>query len=226
MQVALLDPSQSTRVAEVLVALDAVRITTGQPFIYTSGWASPVYVDSRLLMSEVALRAELMDLAAASLAPLVARLGINAIVGAESSGIPLAAWLAERLALPMLYLRKRPVGWGSSAQLEGRLPADAALLYVDDVTTDARSKIAAAQSLRNTGARIADCLVLVDYAIYPHSATLLADQALTIHALTHWAHLHAALLAAGQLDAAQIDTLAAFRENPVQWSIEHGGVGA
>lgn len=226
MQADLLDPRQSARVAETLVALGAVRVATGQPFVYTSGWASPVYIDGRLLMSEVGQRRELMDLAAASLAPLVARAGINAIVGAESSGIPLAAWLAERLALPMLYLRKRPVGWGSSAQLEGRLPEDATVLYVDDVTTDARSKIRAAQSLRATGANITECMVLVDYAIYPHSAALLGEQSLNIHALTRWAHLHEALLASGQLDAARIETLASFRENPVQWSIEHGGVGA
>ena len=168
-QVTLLSYAQSARVAQALISLDAVRITTGQPFIYTSGWASPVYVDTRLLMSEVALRKEMMDLAADSLRPLVAHKGINAIVGAESSGIAVAAWLAERLFLPMLYLRKRPMGWGNSARLEGHLPEDARLLYVDDVTTDGRSKVAAAESLRRTGAQIADGLVLVDYAIYPES---------------------------------------------------------
>ncbi|KAF7599869.1 MAG: phosphoribosyltransferase [Candidatus Dactylopiibacterium carminicum] len=226
MQASLLSPSRSARVAEVLVALGAVRITTAQPFIYTSGWASPVYVDTRLLMSDVALRREVMDIAAEGLIPLVARQGINAIVGAESSGIAVAAWLAERLALPLLYLRKRPMGWGNSARLEGRLPDQACLLHVDDVTTDGRSKVAAAQSLRGTGARTADSLVLVDYAIYPQSRELFAEHNLTLHALTSWAHLHAALLASGKLDAEEAGTLAAFSADPVQWSIEHGGVGA
>ncbi|MGC3964646.1 MAG: hypothetical protein QM803_15350 [Rhodocyclaceae bacterium] len=216
----------SARVAEVLVALGAIRITTAQPFIYTSGWASPVYIDTRLLMSDVSLRREIMDLAADALAPLIAASGINAIIGAESSGIATAAWLAERTALPLLYLRKRPMGWGNSARLEGRLPKDATLLYVDDVTTDARSKVAAAESLRGTGARIADCLVLVDYAIYPKSRELLTEHALSMHALCTWAHLHDALLACGALNESEARTLEAFRADPVRWSVEHGGVSA
>lgn len=226
MPVPLLPPASSARVAELLVALGAVRITAAQPFVYTSGWASPVYVDTRLLMSEVALRRELMDLAACALAPLVTRRGINAIVGAESSGIAIAAWLAERLALPLLYLRKRPLGWGNAASLEGRLPPDANLLHVDDVTTDARSKLAAVHALRAAGARCGDCLVLVDYAIYPHSAGRLAAQAPDIHAMSSWAMLHEALLASGRLGAAEIAALADFSDDPVRWSIEHGGVGA
>ncbi|MBS1211062.1 MAG: phosphoribosyltransferase [Proteobacteria bacterium] len=226
MQASLLSPSRSARVAEVLVALGAVRITTTQPFIYTSGWASPVYVDTRLLMSDVALRGEVLDIVAEGLARLVSAQGINAIVGAESSGIAVAAWLAERLALPLLYLRKRPMGWGNAARLEGRLPDAASLLYMDDVTTDGRSKVAAAQSLRGTGARIADSLVLVDYAIYPQSHELFAAHSLTLHAASSWADLHEALRGAGKLDAEQAATLAAFSADPVQWSIEHGGVGA
>ena len=226
MQDTLPTQSQSARIAEVLVGIGAVRITTAQPFIYTSGWASPVYIDTRLLMSDVALRREVMDIAAASLAPLVQRQGINALVGAESSGIALAAWLAERLELPMLYLRKRPLGWGNAARLEGALPANPVLLHVDDETTDARSKVAAAQALRGTGARIDDCLVAIDYAIYPQTREVLGQQSVLMHALAQWRHVHEALLASGNLKEEQVRTLAAFTAAPVQWSIEHGGVGA
>jgi len=118
----LLSASDAPRVARALVGLGAVRIASHQPFIYTSGWASPVYVDAQVLMSDVALRSEIMDIAARCMRALVAARGINAIVGTESSGIAFAAWLAERLELPMLYLRKRPVGWDITAQrsLQGR----------------------------------------------------------------------------------------------------------
>ncbi|MDQ7989372.1 MAG: hypothetical protein REI09_07030 [Candidatus Dactylopiibacterium sp.] len=225
MSVPSFSPEASRRVADVLVRLGAVRITTAQPFIYTSGWASPVYIDTRLLMSDVSLRRELMDLAAARMAELVAARGINAIVGAESSGIATAAWLAERLGLPMLYLRKRALGWGSAARLEGRLPEAARVLYVDDVTTDARSKVAAAASLRQNDTRVDDVLVIVDYALYPQARALLAQHALTLHALTTWREIFAALRAEGGLDNEARQTLAAFSADPVQWSIEHGGVG-
>ena len=215
----------ASRLARVLAGLGAVHVAEGQPFFYTSGWASPVYVDVRLLMSEVELRAEIMDLVAAEAAPLATERGLNAVVGVENSGIAFAAWLAERLRLPLLYLRKRPIGWGVRAQLEGRLPTDARVLLVDDVTTDGLSKIDAAKALRQTGTRIDDALVLMEFGLYPATAVRFAEHDLHLHALTDWAHLHRAMCEAGSLSARQEAMLSSFADNPVRWSIEHGGVG-
>jgi orotate phosphoribosyltransferase len=222
----ILSASASARLARGLTGLGAVHVAEEQPFFYTSGWASPVYVDARALISDVAVRTEIMDLTADALRPLVARQGINAVVGVENSGIAFAAWIAERLRLPMLYLRKRPIGWGVRAQLEGRLPEDARVLLIDDVTTDGLSKIAAAGALRQTGTRIDDTLVLVAFDVYPRTAARFAAESLALHAVTDWAELHAALRAGGGLSAAQARMLEAFSADPVAWSIEHGGVGA
>lgn len=222
---------EAARVARALVDADAVRLADATPFFYTSGWASPVYVDAHALLCDVAWRTELMEAAARAVAPLVARQGIGAVVGSESSGIAFAAWLADRLGLPMLYLRKRPIGWGVQAQLQGRLPhrkdgVPARVLLVDDVTTDGRSKMAAAQALRQVGVDVGDALVLFDYAIYPDTPQRLAQQQLQLHALASWAQLHVALLEAGRLGAAQAQTLAEFTASPTQWSLAHGGTGA
>jgi len=227
----IFSPQDAARMARALVATDAVRIAGDTPFFYTSGWASPVYVDAHALLSDVAWRTELMDAAARSVAPLVAERGLAAVVGSESSGIAFAAWLADRLGLPMLYLRKRPIGWGVQAQLQGRLPRStdglpARVLLVDDVTTDGRSKMAAAQALRQVGVDVGDALVLFDYAIYPDTPQRLAQQQLQLHALASWAQLHVALLEAGRLTAAQAQMLAEFTASPTQWSLAHGGTGA
>ncbi|KQM75646.1 orotate phosphoribosyltransferase [Xylophilus sp. Leaf220] len=222
----LVSPLDAARVARSLVVLGAVRVADATPFFYTSGWASPVYVDARVLMSSVALRTEVMDIAARTVAPHVAASGINAVVGAESAGIAFAAWLAERLGLPLLYLRKRPIGWGITAQLEGRLPADARVLLVDDVTTDGRSKSGAAAALRQAGTAVDDALVLLDYALYPASAAAADTAVLRLHALSTWPDLHAALLEDGRLAAAQKAVLADFSAAPVRWSVAHGGIGA
>jgi len=222
----ILSPAASARLARAFAALGAVHIADTQPFFYTSGWASPVYVDARMLMSDVALRTEAMDLTAECLASTVARQGINAVAGMENSGIAFAAWIAERLSLPLLYLRKRPIGWGMRAQVEGRLPPDARVLLVDDVTTAGVSKIAAAEALRQTGTRIDDTLVMMEFDVYPQTAARFAEQGMALHAMTNWADLHAALAKSGLIDAAHEAMLAAWAADPVAWSIEHGGVGA
>ncbi len=222
----IVSASASARLAEILARLGAVHVAAEQPFFYTSGWASPVYVDARVLMSDVAARAEAMTLAADGIRALGRQDELNVVVGVENSGIAFAAWLAERLGLPLSYLRKRPIGWGSRAQVEGRLPQEARALLVDDVTTDGLSKIAAATALRQTGAQVEDVLVFMEFDVYPETEERFAAQGLRLHALTNWADLHAALAATGRLSAPQEEMLAAFAADPVRWSIEHGGVGA
>lgn len=224
-QPALLSPD-ALEVAAALIDLDAVRIMKDQAFFYTSGWASPVYVDTRLLMSDVARRRTIVELAARRLAPVVAERGVNAIVGAESSGIALAAWIAERLQLPLLYLRKRALGWGNDARLEGRLPASPQVVFIDDATTDARSKIAAVTALRAGGATVQDCMVVLDYGIYPQAPERLAAHDLALHGLTSWPALLSVLQQRPDLSEQTRDMLAAFSRDPAAWSLAHGGAGA
>lgn len=221
-----LSPHHMERIAQALVELDVVRVATHQPFIYTTGWASPVYVDIRALMSDVPRRSLILDLAAQALKPTVEQRGINAIVGTEGAGVAFAAWLAERLGLPLLYLRKRPVGWGMGAQIEGKLPQNARVLLVDDVTTDARSKADACAALRKCGAQANDVMVLVNFDIYPQSHDMLAQQDVTLHALVTWPQLFAAYAPQAPLSPVQRDALAEFNASPVRWSLNHGGVGA
>lgn len=222
----IVSAAASARLADILARLGAVHIAAEQPFFYTSGWASPVYIDARVLMSDVAARNEIMNLAATAMRDLAAAKDLNVVVGVENSGIAFAAWIADRLGQPLLYLRKRPLGWGSRAQVEGRLPDAARALLVDDVTTDGLSKIASATALRQTGTRVDDVLVFMEFDVYPETEARFAAQNLTLHSLTNWADLFAALKAAGRLAAAQEENLAAFSADPVRWSIEHGGVGA
>src|SRR3546814_8269417 len=89
------------------------------PFIFTSGRASPVYIDCRKIISFPRARAQLMDFACALIQREAGYESIDCIAGGETAGIPFAAWIAERLGLPMLYVRKKPKGFGRDAQIEG-----------------------------------------------------------------------------------------------------------
>jgi orotate phosphoribosyltransferase len=212
-------------VANTLVDIGVVRVAGPQPFFYTSGWASPVYVDASALMSEVDARDRVLGIAVEALRPLVAARGINTLVGTAGSGIAFAAWLAHDLNLPMLYLRKRPVGWGLGAQLEGRLPPRAKALLVDDVTTDGRSKIDACNALRRCGAEVGDVFVIVNFDIYPQTHPLLLANRLGLHSLVTWAQLFEAYAPRAPIAPAQRDSIAEFNAAPVLWSVRHGGVG-
>src|SRR6201988_1241554 len=140
--------------AKMLIEVEAVRFMTDKPFIFTSGWASPVYTDCRRLISFPRVRRQLIDFGAETLARDVGFEQFDSVAGGETAGIPFAAWMAERLGLPMQYIRKKPKGFGRNSQIEGDIRAGARTLLVEDLTTDGRSKINFCKALREAGASV------------------------------------------------------------------------
>src|ERR1700758_2692582 len=107
--------------AKMLLEVDAVRFMTDKPFIYTSGWASPVYTDCRRLISFPRVRQTLIDFGVQTVMRDAGFEQFDAVAGGEPAGIPFAAWFADRLMLPMLYVRKQAKGFGRGAQIDGEL---------------------------------------------------------------------------------------------------------
>lgn len=223
------DTSLSVRAAadtvQALLALRAVRVYEQRPFIYTTGWASPVYVDCRRLMSHAEWRRRAMDQAAELLRESL-RDAIDVVAGTETAGIPFAAWIAERLERPMIYVRKKAAGWGSHAQIEGDLDAGARCLLVDDLTTDGLSKIGTALALRRAGADLRDIFVLFDYDIYPQSRAAYEANGIRMHALATWKDVFAATKSLNYFAPEQARDIKAFLADPIGWSVTHGGAGS
>jgi orotate phosphoribosyltransferase len=208
----------------MLLEVKAVLFWEAKPFIFTSGWASPVYIDCRKLIFYPRVRRQLIDFAAATLARDAGYEQFDVVAGGETAGIPYAAWLAERLALPMQYIRKKPKGFGRNAQIEGDLRDGARTLLVEDLTTDGRSKINFCTALREAGAVVEHVYVNFYYDIFPQSKQILADLKVKLHYLATWWDVLAVVKKDGYLAAAQIAEVEKFLSAPAEWSAAHGGV--
>src|SRR5512145_175338 len=138
--------------ARILLEIEAVHFRPRQPFTLTSGRASPVYIDCRKIISFPRARAKIIDLAVDLIEREIGFESLDAVAGGETAGIPFAAWIADRLSLPMLYVRKKPKGFGRNAQIEGHIEEGARTLLVEDLTTDGRSKVNFCKALRDAGA--------------------------------------------------------------------------
>lgn len=210
--------SAGAETARLLLEAGAIRVSREQPFVLAAGWASPVYVDCRLLIGRPDWRRAITRLAAASLD--AAR--FDMIAGAETAGIPWASWLADALDKPLRYVRKRPLGIGRNAQVEGGDVEGARVLLVDDLTTDGSSKLAFARGLRAAGAEVTEAFSIFHHGAFPGSAERLQRLGLALHPLATWADV----LALGE-DTALPPTdraeLARFLADPVGWSAAHGG---
>jgi orotate phosphoribosyltransferase len=212
-------------VALQLFKAGAIHIIRQQPFILAAGWASPVYVDCRVLIGQPRIRRAITDLAAEYMASAFPAGSFDAIAGAETAGIPFAAWLAERSGLELRYVRKRSLGIGRNAQVEGGPVDGLRVLLMDDLTTDGASKLAFVRGLRSAGAIAEHALTIFYHNAFPGALERLNEANLTLHALATWSDV---LKGApeGHLTAADRVVIERFLADPVAWSTRHGGRAA
>ena len=212
--------------AKMMLEVKAVHFSQDKPFVFTSGWASPVYIDVRKLISYPRVRSALIDFAAATIVRDVGFEQFDTVAGGETAGIPYAAWIADRLSLPMQYVRKKPKGFGRGAQIEGHIEEGARTLLVEDLTTDGRSKVNFCKALRDAGAIVDHVFVVFYYDIFPESKKIIADiQVKLLHLATWWDVLRV-VKQGGYFENRVIEEVERFLNAPAKWSAEHGGVSA
>jgi orotate phosphoribosyltransferase len=212
--------------ARMLLEVKAVLFYEDKPFTFTSGWASPVYIDCRKLIFYPRVRSQLIDFAESTLVRDVGFEQFDVIAGGETAGIPYAAWLAERFGLPMQYVRKKPKGFGRNAQIEGDIREGARTLLVEDLTTDGRSKINFCKALRDAGAVVDHVFVNFYYDIFPDSKKILGELGVRLHHLATWWDVLAVVKKDSYLKPAQISEVEKFLHAPAQWSAAHGGASS
>ncbi len=215
---------RGARASELLLEIGAVGCSLEQPFIFTSGWASPVYVDCRKLISYPRERREIVHLCAEEIEKSIGRQEFDLVAGGETAGIPFASWIAEYFFVPMIYVRKKPKEFGRLAQIEGMLEPGRRVILVEDLTTDAKSKVNFCQALKHAGATVEHAVVIFYYGVYPDAEANLRQAGVSLHALTDWKTTLAVAEAKGFFDGRQAAVVREFLRDPAGWSKAHGGV--
>lgn len=212
-------------VANILLEIKAVNFRPEEPYKLTAGWASPVYIDCRKLISFPRARRKVTELARLEIEETIGHENIDAIAGGETAGIPYAAWISDALMLPMQYVRKKPKGFGRMAQIEGDLREGCRVVLVEDLTSDGGSKLLFVKALRDAGADCRHCFVVFFYGAFPGALDTLAAENISLSYLCTWADVLAAAEERGAFSPAAIAGVKEFLANPVAWSVARGGKG-
>lgn len=207
--------------ARMLLEVRAVHFSPAEPYTLASGLKSPTYIDCRRLIGFPRIRATLMDFLAATVLRDAGFEAFDNVAGGETAGIPFAALVAERLALPMSYVRKKPKGYGRNARIEGVMAEGDRVLLVEDLTTDGGSKLSFVDAIRETGASCAHTAVIFYYDIFPETAQRLGDHGVRLHHLCTWWDVLAEARVQGAFDAATLDAVEAFLRDPRGWQAAH-----
>ena len=203
--------------ARMLLEIKAVDFNSETPFTYASGLKGPTYVDCRLIISFPRVRQTLMDFLAATVMRDAGFEAFDNVAGGETAGIPFGAMIAERLALPMTYVRKKPKGYGRNARIEGVMTEGQRVLLVEDLTTDGGSKLSFVDAIRETGATCAHTAVIFYYGIFPETTQRLADHGVQLHHLCTWWDVLQEAREQQAFDEATLREVQTFLSDPRAW---------
>ncbi len=205
-------PSPAQTIAKALLDIGAVRVRLDDPVRFASGILSPIYCDNRLLLGQLEQR----TLVAESLAAAVraADPGTECVAGTATAGIPHAAWVADRLGLPMVYVRPQAKAHGAGQQIEGGSVNGKRVVVVEDLVTTGGSSIRTVAALRDAGARVDHCVAIFSYGFRE------ADEAFTTACckLTHLTGFDALLDAHDALDDQARAALRRWHDDPHAWT--------
>ncbi len=211
-------PEDRRAAARILLEIGAVQLRPEAPFTLTSGRISPVYVDCRKIISHPQARNRIMDMAVRLIKDRIDMGSLDVIVGGETAGIPFAAWIAQRLDLPMVYVRKKPKGFGRMAQIEGDLDHNSRVLLVEDLATDGGSKVGFVNALRQAGAQIDHIFVIFHYGTMPESRVVMGDLGVTLFDLVQWDDILAQGVVDQVFDLEMAATIRRFLDDPDAWA--------
>ena len=201
-------------IIQQLLELQAIQVKPDAPFTYASGIKSPIYTDLRMTISKPALRKQI----ATGLSELIRQFYPTATVigGVATAGIPHAAWVAEELELPLIYVRSKPKDHGAGKQIEGTLQAADQVVLIDDLISTGGSVLKAGKAVRQTSAQLLGGASIFSYQL-PDAHQNFAAEDTQLHSLIDYHQLIDHLATQQQLTPAQLDSARTWHQDPWQW---------
>ncbi len=203
------------KTAQMLLEIGAVEVRPDRPFEYASGLKGPIYCDNRKLLSHPVARQQIRDFFVQTVKEV--NIDFDQLAGLATAGIPHAAFIADQLNLPMIYIRSKPKGHGKQNQIEGDALPEQRILLVEDLVNQGASLDEALHGAKAAGLVPVGCLAIVTYQSEA-SQEILSKWNLPLHYLTNFDCLCEVALEMGKIRADQMDMLKKWRQDPRAWS--------
>ena len=209
---------KSRMTAQILIDIGAINFSLLTPFKLASGFLSPSYIDCRKILAYPSALRSITDMMIDTIKSDMNSPSPDYILGGETAGIPFAAIIAEKMGLPLSYVRKKPKDYGKNKLIEGEIFTDRTSLLVEDLMTDGKSKISFVDNIRSHGIRCERSLVVFKYNIFMEADTILKRNNITVHSLTDWEAVYNAMCDIDRFGFEILSEIRNFLDDPVTWS--------
>lgn len=200
--------------AEKLLKISAIKLQPENPFVWASGWSSPIYTDNRKTLSYPEIRSFIKI----ELSRLIMEnfQDADAIAGVATGAIAQGALVAEELMLPYVYVRSTPKDHGLENLIEGNLKPGQKVVVIEDLISTGGSSLKAVEAIRKAGCAVVGMVAIFSYE-FPVAVKAFSKADIKLITLSNYSSMLKAALDTNYINASDIKTLEKWREDPAAW---------
>ena len=203
------------KTAELLLQINAIKLNPSTPFLWASGWNSPIYCDNRLTLSFPAIRNYIRDEFSKQIEQIYGKPDV--IAGVATGAIGIGILVAEELGLPFVYVRPEPKKHGRQNQVEGFLQKGQNVVVIEDLISTGNSSLLAVEALKEAGANVKGMLAIFSYG-FDVATDNFKNANLELHTLSNYEHLLELAVEKQYITEQEQITLQEWRKNPATWN--------
>jgi orotate phosphoribosyltransferase len=210
----ILDKNSAKKTAELLLQINAIKLSPESPFTWASGWKSPIYCDNRIILSFPKIRNFVREEMAKQVEERYGK--PDCIAGVATGAIGIGILVAEALGLPFVYVRPEPKSHGRKNQIEGHLEHGQSVVVIEDLISTGKSSLNAVNALKASNADVKGMIAIFTYG-FEAATKNFEDGNVPLNALSDYHHLIEQAAETNYIKESQLKTLMEWREAPDQW---------
>ncbi len=211
----ILNKDTAEKTADLLLQINAIKLQPQNPFLWASGWKSPIYCDNRVILSYPPIRNYVREHIAQQIETLYGKPDVIAAVATGAIGIGML--VADYLNLPFVYVRPEAKGHGRQNQIEGKLDANQSVVVVEDLISTGKSSLNAVKALNEAQVKVKGMIAIFTYG-FQIAQDNFKKENIALHTLSDYDHLLGQAEKANYISNKELDTIKSWRENPAEWS--------
>ena len=211
----IFNKNTAKKTAEVLLQINAIKLSPKDPFHWASGWKSPIYCDNRMVLSYPVMRNYIKNEMAKNLEQAFGKPDV--IAGVATGAIGIGALVAEVLGLPFVYVRPEAKKHGRKNQIEGHLEKGQNVVVVEDLISTGKSSLAAVEALETAGATVKGMVAIFSYG-FQVSKDNFSEKGINLYTLSNYESLLEQALDTGFINEKELEVLSKWNANPAQWA--------
>ena len=203
------------KTAEVLLQVNAIKLSPSEPFTWASGWKSPIYCDNRIILSFPPIRNYIREIMGKEIEKLYGKPDV--IAGVATGAIGIGILVAEYLGLPFIYVRPEAKGHGRQNQIEGFVQKGQNVVVVEDLISTGKSSLNAVKALKEAEVHVKGMVAIFSYGFEVATENFKKEN-ITLHTLSNYESLLEQALATNYIAQKELETLSVWNSNPSEWN--------